>query len=135
MYLTNSLGRNCIFGELFDEAIHLGLPAVQTQHPGIYFQQAAQHAVDRKNACLFHCKVCYLNNLQPDSCFHRDYFKDISVYPLPDPLDGQEDLEFYGQRPWRPGKLSAEPADVLKEKEAIQALQYKEKTSINHSVS
>lgn len=50
-------------------------------------------------------------------------------------MDGQEDLEFYGQRPWRPGKLSAEPPDPLKEKEAIQALQYKEKTSVNHSVS
>ncbi|CAB3373976.1 Hypothetical predicted protein [Cloeon dipterum] len=104
----------CVFGELFDEAIHHGLPAVQTQHPGIYFHQAAQHSMDRKNACLENCQ-------------------DINIYPQPDPLDGLEDLEFYGQRPWRPGKLSAEPADAVKEKEAIQALQFKEK-SVNHSM-
>lgn len=57
------------------------------------------------------------------------------MYPAPDPLDGAEDLEFFGQRPWRPGKLSAEPADLMKEKEGIQALQYREKHSVNHSVS
>lgn len=48
---------------------------------------------------------------------------------------GEEKLEFYGQRPWRPGKLNAEPADMTREIAAIQALQYKEKTSVNHSVS
>jgi hypothetical protein len=56
------------------------------------------------------------------------------VYPDPDPLAGEEKLEFYGQRPWRPGKLNAEPADLTREAAAIQALQYKEKTIVNHSV-
>lgn len=46
---------------------------------------------------------------------------------------GEEKLEFYGQRPWRPGKLSAEPADTAREAVGIQALQYREKT-VNHSV-
>lgn len=43
-------------------------------------------------------------------------------------------MEFFGQRPWRPGKLSAEPPDPAKEKQGIQALQYKEKFNVNHSV-
>lgn len=47
---------------------------------------------------------------------------------------GEEKLEFYGQRPWRPGKLSAEPADTVREAIGIQALQYREKSTVNHSV-
>jgi len=49
--------RFCVFGDIFDEAIRQGLPALQTQHPGFYYQQAAQHAADRKEACLELCKV------------------------------------------------------------------------------
>lgn len=45
------------FAELFDEAIRKGLPAVQTQHPGYYFQLAATHATLRHNACQELCKV------------------------------------------------------------------------------
>ena len=33
---------------MFDDAIKLGLAAIQTQHPGFYFQQAANHAIERK---------------------------------------------------------------------------------------
>lgn len=61
-------------------------------------------------------------------------FQNVNSYPEPDPLAGEEKLEFYGQRPWRPGKLSAEPADSMKEVLTIQALQYKEKYTVNHSV-
>lgn len=61
-------------------------------------------------------------------------FQNVNSYPEPDPLAGEEKLEFYGQRPWRPGKLSAEPADPMKEVLAIQALQHKEKYTVNHSV-
>jgi hypothetical protein len=43
-------------------------------------------------------------------------------------------MEFYGQRPWRPGKLSAEPPDPQLESNGIQALQYLEK-QVAHSVS
>ncbi|XP_015435876.1 PREDICTED: trafficking protein particle complex subunit 11 [Dufourea novaeangliae] len=102
------------FAELFDEAIRQGLPAVQTQHPGYYFQLAAQHAGLRLTAC-------------------KEFCQNISSYPNPDPLAGEDKLEFYGQRPWRPGKLSAEPADPGKEAIAIQALQYKEKYTVDHS--
>lgn len=45
------------FAELFDEAIRNGLPAVQTQHPGYFFQQAAYHAGLRHSACKELCKV------------------------------------------------------------------------------
>ena len=45
------------FAELFDEAIRQGLPAVQTQHPGYYFQLAARHASHRQAACKEICSV------------------------------------------------------------------------------
>jgi hypothetical protein len=61
--------------------------------------------------------------------------KAADAYPDPDPLTGMEQLEFYGQRAWRPGKLSAEPPDPDKEKLGIQALQYLEKHRVHHSVS
>ncbi|XP_069669154.1 trafficking protein particle complex subunit 11 [Periplaneta americana] len=105
----------CVFGDIFDEAIRQGLPALQTQHPGFYYQQAAQHAADRKEACLELCKG-------------------VNTYPKPDPLAGMDQLEFFGQRAWRPGKLSAEPPDPDKERLGIQALQYQEKHHVNHSM-
>ncbi|KAK7871870.1 hypothetical protein R5R35_006453 [Gryllus longicercus] len=103
-----------VFGDIFDEAIRQGLPALQTQHPGFYYQQAAQNAIERKTSCQELCKS-------------------VTEYPNPDPLMGAENLEFYGQRPWRPGKLSAEPPDPAKEKIGVLALQYKEKNT-NHSM-
>lgn len=45
------------FGDLFDQAVKLGLPGVQTQHPGIYYQQAAQYAILRKKSCQELCTV------------------------------------------------------------------------------
>lgn len=102
------------FAELFDDAIRQGLPAVQTQHPGYYFQSAAHHASARQTSC-------------------KELCEDVDSYPDPDPLVGDDKLEFYGQRSWRPGKLSAEPADSLKEAVAVQALQYKENNTVNHS--
>ncbi|CAK9810108.1 Trafficking protein particle complex subunit 11 [Anthophora plagiata] len=103
------------FAELFNDAIRQGLPAVQTQHPGYYFQSAAHHASLRQAAC-------------------KELCQNVTSYPEPDPLAGEEKLEFYGQRPWRPGKLNAESADPTKESTAIiQALQYKEKYTVDHS--
>ncbi|MGH0122145.1 UNVERIFIED_CONTAM: hypothetical protein FKN15_042916 [Acipenser sinensis] len=75
------------FGDLFDEAIKLGLTAIQTQNPGFYYQQAAYYAQERKQQA---------NQL----CYH-----DPSInYPNPDPLETSAgSLDFYGQRPWRQG--------------------------------
>lgn len=101
-----------VFGDIFDEAVKLGLPAVQAQHPGVYYQQAAQHAILRKKSCHELCSV--------------------TTYPTPDPLENLKHVEFYGQRAWRPGKVSAEPPDPQLESKGIQALQYLEK-QVNHS--
>lgn len=53
--------RYSVFGDIFDKAVELGLPAVQTQHPGIYYQQAAQYAIVRKRLCQELCAVCVVN--------------------------------------------------------------------------
>lgn len=55
------------------------------------------------------------------------------AYPHPDPLEGAEAVEYYGQRPWRP-KPGAEPPDPQWESSGIQAIQFLEK-QVNHSVS
>nr|XP_022918044.1 trafficking protein particle complex subunit 11 [Onthophagus taurus] len=102
-----------LFGDIFDEAVKQGLPAVQTQHPGLYYQQAAQFIILRR-------KLCH------DLCGH------VLHYPNPDPLQGASTLEFYGQRPWRPGKVNAEPPDPHLENNGIISLQFMEK-QINHS--
>ncbi|GBP31945.1 Trafficking protein particle complex subunit 11 [Eumeta japonica] len=100
------------FGELFDEAIRSGLPAIQSQHPGFYYQQAAQFTVKRRQTIRSTCS-------------------DEIEYPSgPDPLDGS--VEFYGQRSWRPGRISADPHDPQKEQMAILALQFVEK-NFSHS--
>lgn len=45
------------FAELFCEAIKCGLPALQTQHPGIYFHKAAEYIGKRKEAFLQCCSL------------------------------------------------------------------------------
>lgn len=102
-----------IFGDVFEEAVRLGLPAVQTQHPGFYYQHAAQYAVLRRKTAL---QVC----------------KDVSA-PVSDLLEGWDKLEFYGQRPWRPGKHSLEPPEQEREAEGIKEVQYHEVKEVNHS--
>ncbi|MBN3301762.1 TPC11 protein, partial [Amia calva] len=99
------------FGDLFDEAIKLGLTAIQTQNPGFYYQQAAYYAQERKqqanHLCSHEAAVCY---------------------PSPDPLETPTGvLDFYGQRPWRQGHQSIDPPDLDKEREGILALQRKER--------
>uniref|UniRef100_A0A7N8Y5K1 Trafficking protein particle complex subunit 11 n=1 Tax=Mastacembelus armatus TaxID=205130 RepID=A0A7N8Y5K1_9TELE len=102
------------FGELFDEAIKLGLTAIQTQHPGFYYQQAACYSQDRKQQAQQLCQTG-------------------ATYPSPDPLDIQSGgLDFYGQRPWRQGHQSIDPPDAEKEKTGILALQIKER-DVPHS--
>nr|XP_023021888.1 trafficking protein particle complex subunit 11 [Leptinotarsa decemlineata] len=102
-----------VFGDIFDEAVKQGLPAVQTQHPGLYYQQAAQYAIQRKKSCQELCSA-------------------VIAYPHPDPLEGWNHMEFYGQRPWRPGKMSGDVPDPQLESNGIQALQFLEK-HLNHS--
>ncbi|ETE71409.1 Trafficking protein particle complex subunit 11 [Ophiophagus hannah] len=99
------------FGDLFDEAIKLGLTAIQTQNPGFYYQQAAYYAQERKQLANVLC----------------DHESSV-IYPNPDPLETPTGmLDFYGQRPWRQGILSFDLNDPEKEKVGILALQLKEK--------
>ncbi|ESO93952.1 hypothetical protein LOTGIDRAFT_209465 [Lottia gigantea] len=97
-----------VFGDLFDEAIKLGLTALQTQHPGFYYQQAANHSITRKQLC--HAL-----------CMNKTGIPNTTI------LDGLDNLEYFGQRPWRQGHQSIDPPDAQKEKEGILALQMKEK--------
>ena len=99
-----------MFANLFLDAHRNGQLAIQTQHPGIYFQLAADYAVSRRKLAEEQCNQ-------------------ITSYPEPDPL--LDYTEFYGQRPWRPGKI--EPVDMQREKEGIEALQYIERTKTKHS--
>ena len=96
------------FAQIFSEAIQLGLPAIQTQHPGLYYQQAARYAIKRRQS-------------SEELCF------EANIYPSPDPLANAENLEFYGQRSWRPSKVAIEPPDMETERAGIQALQFREK--------
>ncbi|KAM7354828.1 trafficking protein particle complex subunit 11 gry [Cochliomyia hominivorax] len=48
--------QHSVFAELFCEAIKNGLPALQTQHPGIYFHKAAEYIQKRKEAFM-QCNV------------------------------------------------------------------------------
>ncbi|XP_069136567.1 trafficking protein particle complex subunit 11-like [Argopecten irradians] len=102
-----------VFGDLFDEAIKLGLTAIQTQHPGFYYQQAANHAVNRKQLCRGVCKP-------------------LTQLVHPDPLEFLDNLDFYGQRSWRQGHQSIDPPDMQRERDGIAALQNME-IQVDHS--
>ncbi|XP_068181246.1 trafficking protein particle complex subunit 11 [Antennarius striatus] len=102
------------FGELFDEAIKLGLTAIQTQNPGFYYQQAACYSQDRKLQAQQLCQA-------------------EAAHPSSEPVDNQTGgLDFYGQRPWRQGHQSIDPPDAEKERTGILALQIKER-DVPHS--
>ena len=104
-----------VFGDLFCEAINaVGLTAVQTQHPGFYFQRAAYYAQVRKQLAQTICGPVVSNK-----------------YPMPDPLLCDK-LEYFGQRPWRQGHQRIDLSDTTREKEGILSLQLKE-LEIDHS--
>ena len=46
-----------------------------------------------------------------------------------DPLISQGSLEYYGKRPWRPGKVSIEPPGMQLEQKGIKALLFCELVS------
>ncbi|CAD5123244.1 DgyrCDS11600 [Dimorphilus gyrociliatus] len=102
-----------IFGDLFDDATKNGLAAIQTQHPGFYYQQAANHAITRKKRALERGKA------QIDK-------------PNMNLLDKLKSLDYYGQRPWRQGHQSIEPPDATKEREGMASLLEVEKSE-DHS--
>ena len=70
------------FGDLFSEAVKLGLKDLQTQNPGIYYYQAALYAIERKRLSN---KLCLDASKSTSSQL---------VSPLPE-------TTYCGQRPWR----------------------------------
>ncbi|KAE8277634.1 Trafficking protein particle complex subunit 11 [Larimichthys crocea] len=126
------------FGELFDEAIKLGLTAIQTQNPGFYYQQAACYSQDRNNNR--HSSFVSDIRLPWPGAFYfcltrrKQKLEEAGAsYPSPEPLETQSGaLDFYGQRPWRQGHQSIDPPDAEKEKTGILALQIKER-DVPHS--
>jgi len=49
-YRLTFFPRFACFADLFDQAVQAGLAAVQTQHPGFYYQSAADFAIMRRDA-------------------------------------------------------------------------------------
>ncbi|CAF2034081.1 unnamed protein product [Rotaria magnacalcarata] len=85
--------------------------AIQTQHPGFYYQEAAYQSMARK---------------QISQACNRIEQADV------DPSEFLKGTEFFGQRPWRQHHQSMEITDAQKEREAIAALRDAE-SRINHS--
>ena len=98
-----------IFAELFEEAVEIGLSAVQIQHPGFYYQQAAYLTMQRRESANIVCvDVPVLNQSEVTALLQEQH---------------HGTLEFWGQRPWRQGIQSIDPPDSQKEKAGIQLLQ------------
>jgi len=97
-----------LFGDLFQNAIKKGLQAIQTQHPGFYYQQAANHTMIRRKHCITLCK----------------FSESVTSNPLTD----TDSLEFYGQRPWRQHCQANEVPDPSMEQIGILSLQAQELT-------
>ncbi|CAF2858872.1 unnamed protein product [Rotaria sp. Silwood2] len=95
------------FGDLFTRCPL----AIQTQHPGFYYQEAAYQSMARKQIA----QTC-----------RRIEQADF------DPSEFLKATEFYGQRPWRQHHQSMEITDAQKEREAIAALRDAE-SRVNHS--
>ena len=125
-----------MFGDLFDDAIKLGLSAIQTQHPGFYFQQAANHAIERKRLSLQLASVNVDISVitEVESLLQRKFSMfQTEEDAASETIKSLNDLDFFGQRPWRQGHQSFEPPDAAKEREgtkALQALEMKHRHSV-----
>lgn len=81
--VTHSTCRFSAFGDLFSEAVKLGLKDLQTQNPGLYYYQASLYAIERKRLSQKLCLDASKNTTQ-------------LLSSLPETI-------YYGQRPWRVG--------------------------------
>lgn len=60
--------------------------------------------------------------------------KGINVHPASNPLKEWNNIEFYGQRPWRLMKILNNAEYDSIETDGVQALQFYENTKVDHSV-
>ncbi|EDV21594.1 uncharacterized protein TRIADDRAFT_30200 [Trichoplax adhaerens] len=103
-----------IFGDLFDEAVKNGLDAIQTQHPGFYYQYAACCAIFRKQLCYDLCQAA-------------------AMFPVQNTSETTKYVNYYGQRVWNQGYHSmTEASDADFEKAGILAVQTEE-LKVDHS--
>ncbi|XP_044015517.1 trafficking protein particle complex subunit 11 isoform X2 [Aphidius gifuensis] len=100
------------FAELFDDAIRQGLPAVQTQHPGYYYQLAAHYATLRQKS---------INNIIINDDDNNADDNNIE--------DDDNKIEYYGQRSF----IKFEQKNNNLNNMTIKLLQLREK-KINHSM-
>lgn len=75
-----------MFGTLFEVAVGSGLIPSQTQHPGYYFYEAALNMIARRKLAS--------STSSFDTTYAEFYHKLVS---------SSNDMEYIGQRPWRPG--------------------------------
>lgn len=101
---------------MFDEAIQGGLAAIQTQHPGFYYQSGATQALSWRTT---------VQNLRY-----------IDQYPQSDPLALKDALEYFGQRSWRVGIADSwEFPDLSRNAEGFSALQWVEQRRNTSAIS
>ncbi|MFH4979878.1 hypothetical protein AB6A40_006587 [Gnathostoma spinigerum] len=95
-----------LFAKLFERAISLGLTAVSTQNPGIYWEAAAVYRIETNQLIEMLDQLIDRHSL---------------TYPEPDPLSPAP-VEYIGQRPWRSGVEGGMAADERTETNARIAL-------------
>lgn len=84
--------RYSAFADLFCDAIKSGLPALQTQHPGLYFHKSAEYLVKRKEAyqqCCAQSPSQMLDGNQLSNIFWSDFFG-VRGTKLSEPMNEQQ---------------------------------------------
>lgn len=84
--------RYSAFADLFCDAIKGGLPALQTQHPGLYFHKSAEYLVKRKEAyqqCYAQSPGQILDGNQLSNIFWSDFFG-VRGTKLSEPMNEQQ---------------------------------------------
>jgi hypothetical protein len=81
-----------LFADLFDLAIMSGLVPSQMQNPGYYYYESALQTMQRRKLSLSLCTQTNFNDLNPENL---QLFNSV--------LLPTQQMEFFGQRSWRPG--------------------------------
>ncbi|XP_017474122.1 PREDICTED: trafficking protein particle complex subunit 11 [Rhagoletis zephyria] len=105
--------QHSVFAELFCEAIKNGLPALQTQNPGIYYNKAAEYTMKRKESFL-QSNAILLSPTDPTSPNSMQNNNSVALY-----------TEFFGIRAVKTG-------DPVSEQQINMLIRENEK-SFNHS--
>uniref|UniRef100_A0A0X3PZ16 Trafficking protein particle complex subunit 11 domain-containing protein n=1 Tax=Schistocephalus solidus TaxID=70667 RepID=A0A0X3PZ16_SCHSO len=140
-----------VFGELFDDATRLSVNPLLTQHPGLYYQEAARHTEARRRLALTLCQPedsasAEPGDLAPTSLPIPDRLGKQSTSPgsvvrvspapqPPAPLPADSlttTTEFYGQRPWRRPGHNLDVTDPAQERKGIRFAQANE-AAVVHS--